>query len=543
MIPEIVAGLAGTLVLLVFAPNASAARTYYVDNSRRCARQTGSTRHPFCTIGNAVAAAAAGDDIRIRYGTGTYDESVTATVTGRSGSPITIESDNAGNQAIWRYSVSTQAAALKLDEVNYWTVRNLTFDGTGVVTSSYALWVNGAPWFDGGSADITGIQILNNTFRNWARGTHVGEYYGGVALNVSGGFGPPSASSFSITNTLVQGNVFDGDSGVALQLITNKNTTVKNNEFRNLQCGTQDDGAGRIAVITDGIHDISGTPGWTGNNIISNNSFHDFSNSCGYTATSYIEQDAVHCDAYESNGIADGNLVYNLANTTGAQRGTGFHIEYGCHGWTVKNNVTHDLTGPGAFNDPEDGEGAVNRYYNNTFYGKDNAQGIALGDGYAVVENNILTGGSNAAIWVTGRAVTDGHMAIDHNEYFVTGSAIGIWGAEFNYDTFPRWKADCGCDSNSINSDPLFTNPAGNDFTLKAGSPAIDSGLNLGSPYSLGLDPTSSWPSGVVTKDQNSYGAGWELGAFVFTPKVPNRRARGGEPSPGNTRVTSFRLP
>src|SRR5205823_12894443 len=112
--------------------------------------------------------------IRIRYGTGTYDESVTATVTGRSGSPITIQSDKAGNQAIWRYSVSTHAAALKLDEVNYWIVRNLTFDGTGVVTSSYALWVNGAPWFDGGSADITGIQILNNTFRNWARGTHVG---------------------------------------------------------------------------------------------------------------------------------------------------------------------------------------------------------------------------------------------------------------------------------------------------------------------------------------------------------------------------------
>jgi len=66
-------------------------------------------------------------------------------------------------------------------------------------------------------------------------------------------------------------------------------------------------------------------------------------------------------------------------------------------------------------------------------------------------------------------------------------------------------------------TNPLFINPATGDFTLHPTSLAIDKGTNLGSPYNLGLNPTSTWPNNVSTLDQNSYGSGWEIGAFVYT--------------------------
>ncbi len=57
----------------------------------------------------------------------------------------------------------------------------------------------------------------------------------------------------------------------------------------------------------------------------------------------------------------------------------------------------------------------------------------------------------------------------------------------------------------------------GNDFALQPTSPAIDAGTNLGSPYNQGLDKNSTWPNNVFTLDQNNYGSGCEIGAFVFT--------------------------
>ena len=44
----------------------------------------------------------------------------------------------------------------------------------------------------------------------------------------------------------------------------------------------------------------------------------------------------------------------------------------------------------------------------------------------------------------------------------------------------------------------------------------IDAGVNLGSAYQNGLAAASSWPGGVSLLNQNSFGSGWEIGAYVF---------------------------
>ena len=41
-------------------------------------------------------------------------------------------------------------------------------------------------------------------------------------------------------------------------------------------------------------------------------------------------------------------------------------------------------------------------------------------------------------------------------------------------------------------------------------------GVNLDTTYDDGLDRSSSWPSSVVTADQDTY-ASWEIGAYVYT--------------------------
>ena len=67
-----------------------------------------------------------------------------------------------------------------------------------------------------------------------------------------------------------------------------------------------------------------------------------------------------------------------------------------------------------------------------------------------------------------------------------------------------------------MNADPLFTSASANNFTLTSSSPAIDAGTNLGSVYQNTLDPASTWPSHVLTANQNSYGSGWAVGAYAY---------------------------
>jgi hypothetical protein len=68
-------------------------------------------------------------------------------------------------------------------------------------------------------------------------------------------------------------------------------------------------------------------------------------------------------------------------------------------------------------------------------------------------------------------------------------------------------------------SDPKFTNPSGDDYTLQSDSPAIDAGTNLGEKYKFGLDPASDMQL-VKTLDQDANGNGWEIGPYVYPVQI-----------------------
>src|ERR1019366_2895279 len=212
---------------------------------------------------------------------------------------------------------------------------------------------------------------------------------------------------------------------------------------------------------------------------------------------------------------------------------------------TIRYNVFHDWTGTGF---KSAGCATCNAYYNivyhngymgaqlyggssnvnifnNVFY--NNGQGPYGYGGFhlvnqgglstnVVLKNNIFLNNTN--VNVAGEQVTiDLAPAGFAEDYNLLYSSTGTNLAQYNgvdY-TWSAWKT-AGFDTHGVNANPNFSNVATGYFTLLSTSPAINVGANLGATYQYGLSPSSVWPSAVSTFNQNSYGSGWDMGAFVF---------------------------
>jgi len=132
-------------------------------------------------------------------------------------------------------------------------------------------------------------------------------------------------------------------------------------------------------------------------------------------------------------------------------------------------------------------------------------------------KNNIIYSDAGA-IWVNSEAHEDITDDVPPKVTFANNSYLGVGATPF-YDgadnlTFANWVISTG-ETNSIEADPSFTNAAGGDFTLTAESPCISAGVNLGASYDDALDPNSSWPDNVNTRDQDD-NPPWEIGAYFF---------------------------
>lgn len=96
-------------------------------------------------------------------------------------------------------------------------------------------------------------------------------------------------------------------------------------------------------------------------------------------------------------------------------------------------------------------------------------------------------------------------ISITNNIYNPTDT-ITVGGVEFSLS---EWQS-LGYDQNSYNTNPNFKSSS--ELWPIQPSDAIGKGLDLGSPYNIGLDITSVWPDSVVTTPQLS---SWSIGAYV----------------------------
>ena len=101
-------------------------------------------------------------------------------------------------------------------------------------------------------------------------------------------------------------------------------------------------------------------------------------------------------------------------------------------------------------------------------------------------------------------------------EAFIQWGTTGGDNGDGTYDTYDTWLTASSQTDNNREADPLLTDPDSGDCTLGVGSPCIDTGADLGADYDDALLPASTWPSNVTTGDQDDYGVGWNIGAYLY---------------------------
>ena len=155
--------------------------------------------------------------------------------------------------------------------------------------------------------------------------------------------------------------------------------------------------------------------------------------------------------------------------------------------------------------------------YNNTIFGPSNSNAAishASTSTGALVKNNIFYTGAYASVDASSEPAT----VYDYNDYFSASGTPFSWGGTAM--SFSGWQTGAGQDAHSLNVDPQLANAsslgASGNFSLLAVSPAINSGVNLGSTYQMGLSPASAWTGGVSLLNQNAAGSGWEIGGYVY---------------------------
>jgi hypothetical protein len=171
-------------------------------------------------------------------------------------------------------------------------------------------------------------------------------------------------------------------------------------------------------------------------------------------------------------------------------------------------------------NDGIDIYGNSNLVYNNTIYNC-RYQAIGLSPTEAgspdsnIIKNNILHTAANNHMVLAAANTAGTSNVIDNNVlYDAAGGNIVAWAStaeNWGNMTFAQWQAHSKYDLHSVNADPLFVSTS--DFHLQAGSPAINTGVDVGltTDYAGHTVPIGPYP------DIGAYEADYIPNAFTFT--------------------------
>ncbi len=279
--------------------------------------------------------------------------------------------------------------------------------------------------------------------------------------------------------------------------------------------GTGDQAVGNtiknlIGCATAGIHDNGGNNGLIqGNTITGVQSCGQSTNGHGiYVADSdgvQVVGNTIHDNAYigiHINGDPGlvthaqimGNQIYNNPQN-------GINAD-GLQSSTVANNVIYGYTGYGIvlYQIDASGPGKDNVFVNNTIVSTKSGAGAAFratnGSTPNTLYNNVLLGGGNAAFDLAGDSLTQtaAYNVLPVNPVLVnddTGSAGAL-------------PSSLSAHSVTASAAQLFVNPAGNDYHLLAGSPAIDAATS------------TSTPATDIEGTARPQGAGFDIGAYEF---------------------------
>jgi parallel beta-helix repeat protein len=495
------------LILFGLCGLSANATTYYVANAGSDSNNGTSMSVPWRTIAHVNAQIFGGGDSILFHRGDIWREQLVPPSSGSSGSVITFGVYGSGNlpiisgadlvNAFSVYSGSVYVASVA------WSPRELLLDDTvigRVVGSRVALTSNNEWFYSSGSLYLYSTSNPNSRKVEAQRRFYGVRITGVNYVTISG-----IAESLAVTGL----DVHNADHITMCDGSANYNTSAG--------YYPADGGATNVLLCRFTAHDNGAVSaddnavgiGGLGN--ASSNITVDSGNLYG-SFHENIEIAPTDTGASVTGVVISNNIIHD-------GRAGGIRVSGKGHSVTIQSNLIYSNSGHGIVEIAgTSGSGTTTLLvYNNTIHG--NARnGFYLDGSTITLRNNIFSQNGTAVGWHEISTTPATTLTSDYNDWY--HSARGnfmLWNRTDG--TFAQWKTNSSQDAHSISADPRFTS-AGSDFTLLSSSPAINAGSNLGSAYQNDLLPGSVWPGNVLTGNQNSFGAGWEMGAYIYTGRV-----------------------
>lgn len=432
---------------------------------------------PFCTIAKAGKVALGGQTVLVA--SGTYTDEVFPWHSGAPGAPITFQ-PSAGATV----SIVGPRHGFTISNQSWITVSGFTISST----TSNGIYVYNA----------TGVTLSNNTVRGSGQRVSGSSAYG-MYLN-------------SMTNSVVARNLVTDNSASGIYLT--------NNASGNLISGNESS-FNAYGYVRNAVGIDLRAPG----NVVSGNRVHDNEDSGIQSYPGGNNNVIVDNLAYHNKGFTTTHLSNCSAPPTGNTKGciTGDHgiDDFAVTGSSIIGNDVYDNVAAGI-----------------------NLEGLPSGtpSGY-VFANNIAVDNASSCPDGMGGTVkcprTRGNIRVDSTSQLgtvldhdlvalvapgIAGSTatMMVWGST-SYTSMAAFAAASGQERNGLQGNPLWLAPAAGNFTLQAGSPAIDSADSNAPGESL-LDaaglPRVDNPATVNTGvGARAYD---DRGAYEFQPAVAN---------------------
>jgi hypothetical protein len=473
--------------------------TKWIDNTSPACTDAnnpdGSQATPRCTL-PSLSSLTAGDVVQVRGGpystSGTFQIGGTGTatnpifVTTQSDKAVTLSLNSTaaisvtGSYIIWEGFKTTGRDEAWTVVGNHIAVRDAELVGTGTTADGSGQAINST-----GSSYVVYSNVSVHDAGNWQNATEVDEHCFGVgsyqtytwfvfttAFHCGGdGYGNGHDANHTSHHLYIGGSVSHDNRENGVDLKEVNDVIISQNEFYNFAPTSSSEGAALVMhygpTTGQGPYNV-----WIINNVI-----HDSTIGLAYSDI-------------EDNNYAIGNVFYNISNVA----------------------IDSNLTGGGGYDCI-----CHNTIYNTgvgAWYGSLPDLGLSVGG------NIVVTAGTHMRADTTS---IRNAMTINRELYYQGGSNVAIgWGT--TYPSVSAWMQSSGKGAGSLQADPLFTNAAGHDFTLKPGSPAIGAGLDMS-----GIESTFKASFGTsLLADRAGHARPngvWDMGAYeggrTLVPSAP----------------------
>jgi hypothetical protein len=474
---------------------AFAQTSFYVSPAGNNAN-SGTLTMPWQTVQYALDRAVAGCTIYLMGGT--YNENLTAVVSGWGTSPITLTNYN-NQYAVINGASGNGNPLLEINNISSFIVKGIEFANYNM-NNARGILVHG---------NSDNIQLLNNKIHDIHFSSNPNDIPN-ASTNAQPIIVLGDHSTIPVTGLVIKGNeIFNCRTGYSEAVAVNGNVdgfTISENIVYNIS-NIGIDIIGHEGTCSDASLDQArnGTVKW-------NKTF-----SC-YSL--YATSAGIYSD-----GARDCVIENNLSYTNG------WGIEVGCEnigktssGIIVRNNIVHDNTHGGivigGYDYPSGSGKVINSLVNNNTVSANTQNGNASGDivvSYCesvTIKNNIVnSSGTFPALVIESNPAG---LAINFNLYY-SSQNLSFVSVLFTYNSLNAWTSATGQDQSSLQTNPLFVNASSNNFHLISTSPAIDRGDTI---YQIGMGETDMDTMSRLQNGRIDIGAD-EFGTAVGIANTP----------------------